>query len=568
MKRLLLYVHYNQFDEISPHVLYQLEQLRPFFSSVCFISNSQLNSRDIEILISNKLIDKFIQRKNEGYDFAAWKEAFQSLTTELISFESVTLMNDTCFGPLWDMKPIFSKFESDETVDFWGLTNHPSYRISWGKTVPEHLQSYFLSFKKNVIKSKVFCDFWSNVESLNEIQHVIDLYESKLTQKLLDGGFRYASLLDLSHNNEFGNVSIFRPDIIVDHRIPFIKVKSFSYATHLAPIILKAIEETSDYPNDLIVKHLSTILPPNTSFLFPYKMLKTSSANYMKFKMIVLHFHFSTLNGIEIIVNFLKEHRQIVNLVSAESEVILTEIKKRFQSENLNIYSSAHISKMNDRQKFINHSLSKLDINYLAYIHVSNFFANKLVNNYSLKELLEIMLLSNNSVQDEFNSNERLALAIPDCLTYEREYKCHSFLKFENLYDDIFKYTDSIRPEPLYARQISAYWIRSKTLIELLTEKSDMEHFVFDKLIPIFVWQKHFDFVILPNKTNVPTIVDANKAYELVLSSELKVPDKINYPVKAIDIFKFFIRANILSFKYFTKRLNIIKLFKGKQKNE
>ena len=42
MKRLLLYVHYNKYDELSGHVLYQLEQLRPLFSKLIVISNSQL----------------------------------------------------------------------------------------------------------------------------------------------------------------------------------------------------------------------------------------------------------------------------------------------------------------------------------------------------------------------------------------------------------------------------------------------------------------------------------------------------------------------------------------------
>ena len=30
MQRLLLYVHYNKFNFISGHVLYQLENIRPF----------------------------------------------------------------------------------------------------------------------------------------------------------------------------------------------------------------------------------------------------------------------------------------------------------------------------------------------------------------------------------------------------------------------------------------------------------------------------------------------------------------------------------------------------------
>ena len=41
MQRLLLYVHYNKFNFISGHVLYQLENIRPLYSRVVFISNSQ-----------------------------------------------------------------------------------------------------------------------------------------------------------------------------------------------------------------------------------------------------------------------------------------------------------------------------------------------------------------------------------------------------------------------------------------------------------------------------------------------------------------------------------------------
>ena len=42
MERLLLYVHYNKFNFISGHVLYQLEKIRPLYSRVVFISNSHL----------------------------------------------------------------------------------------------------------------------------------------------------------------------------------------------------------------------------------------------------------------------------------------------------------------------------------------------------------------------------------------------------------------------------------------------------------------------------------------------------------------------------------------------
>lgn len=129
MKRLLLYVHYNKFNELSPHVLYQLEQLRPLFSSIYFISNSKLSKKAVQKLQDAKLIDDLLERQNEGYDFAAWKDGIFASLDSIKNFDSLTLMNDTCFGPLWDFKIIINQFESDNTIDFWGLTNHAACKL-------------------------------------------------------------------------------------------------------------------------------------------------------------------------------------------------------------------------------------------------------------------------------------------------------------------------------------------------------------------------------------------------------------------------------------------------------
>ena len=41
-------------------------------------------------------------------------EGFENLK----SYDSITAMNDTCFGPLWDMAPLYDKYESDNNIDF------------------------------------------------------------------------------------------------------------------------------------------------------------------------------------------------------------------------------------------------------------------------------------------------------------------------------------------------------------------------------------------------------------------------------------------------------------------
>ncbi len=129
MKRLLLYVHYNKYDELSGHVLYQLEQLRPLFSKLIVISNSQL-TKSATSTLKETGVDEVIQRENLGFDFAAWRDGMAHIGFEdLTDFDSVTLMNDTCFGPLWDMSDIVEGFEERPNVDFWGMTNFKKDQI-------------------------------------------------------------------------------------------------------------------------------------------------------------------------------------------------------------------------------------------------------------------------------------------------------------------------------------------------------------------------------------------------------------------------------------------------------
>ena len=38
----------------------------------------------------------------------------------LADFDSVTLMNDTCFGPLWDMSDLVEDLNNDRVLTFGG----------------------------------------------------------------------------------------------------------------------------------------------------------------------------------------------------------------------------------------------------------------------------------------------------------------------------------------------------------------------------------------------------------------------------------------------------------------
>ncbi|HFR4577710.1 TPA: rhamnan synthesis F family protein, partial [Streptococcus suis] len=254
-------------DNLSSHVEYQLEHLRPLFSNVVFISNSHLNDDIVHRLIQNKLIDTYHQRENIGFDFAAWRDGMATVGfDELKNYDSVTLMNDTCFGPLWDMKEIYAHFESDSTIDFWGMTN---FRKT--KQFNEHIQSYYLTFTQKVVQSEVFQSFWRGIQNFTNVQDVIDNYETNVTSTLVDAGFEYQVVFNTVEEDTTGmlhpDFSYYNPTAILSHQVPFIKIKTIDANQHIAPYILQAIENGTNYPVDLIVSHMSNINYPDFKYL-------------------------------------------------------------------------------------------------------------------------------------------------------------------------------------------------------------------------------------------------------------------------------------------------------------
>ena len=107
----------------------KLEQIKPLFSRVILISNSRLEKnymRKLEMIG----ITEIIQRANIGFDFAAWRDGMEYVGFDhLEKYDSVTLMNDTCIGPLWPLEPYFRSFESAIDCDFWGMTNFKKQNI-------------------------------------------------------------------------------------------------------------------------------------------------------------------------------------------------------------------------------------------------------------------------------------------------------------------------------------------------------------------------------------------------------------------------------------------------------
>ena len=218
MNKILYFVHYNKYNLFSDHVIYLLKNIRTLYARIVVISNSPLSETQ-----RNKLslfCDEIRLRENKGFDFGAWKDALLADGWEKLSqYDNITLMNDTYFGPLFDLESIYFNMEQKD-IDFWGLTNYRNDKFGMPKThgpIPEHIQSYFICFKQRVVNSESFKAFWKNVKYENKIEKVIQKYETKFTKILTKAGFGYSVFLG---KNDFpkikSDIAVRWPDLCME----------------------------------------------------------------------------------------------------------------------------------------------------------------------------------------------------------------------------------------------------------------------------------------------------------------------------------------------------------------
>ncbi|MFR4939325.1 MAG: rhamnan synthesis F family protein [Streptococcus infantarius] len=540
MKRLLLYVHFNKYNRISSHVYYQLTKMRQIFSNVVFISNSSVSDKDYQKLVDLHLVDNFIQRENIGFDFAAWRDGMTAVGfEELATYDSVTIMNDTCFGPLWDIKDYYLEYESDDSVDFWGLTNNratPKSRYTQG--FREHIQSYFITFKKSVIVSPEFKNFWENVKNYTNVQDVIDNYETQVTTKFLDAGFKYKVIFntvneDASHMLH-ADFSFYHPTAILSHRVPFIKVKAIDNNQHITPYLLDEIAKQSDYPVDLIISHMSEINFPDFKYLLARKYVREVPAVSLADKKIAVHLHVFYVDLLEDFLDAFENFHFVYDLfITTDNATKKQEIESilRSNGKDAQIFVTGNVGRDVLPMLKLKDYLS--DYDYIGHFHTkkskeADFWAGESWRN----ELIDMLIKPADNILANFD-NDKLGIVIADIPTFFRfnkivdawnEYliapamndlwqqmgmtKAIDFNNFHNFVMSYgtyvwFKY-DALKP--LFDLGLTDEDVPAEPL-----PQNSILHAI-ERLLIYIAWNEHYDFRISKNPIDMTPFVD-NKLY-------------------------------------------------------
>jgi len=176
IKRAVILVHYDKDDLVDDYVYTYLDALRLSTEHLVFVSTAKLDHLHIQKL--NTYCDKVIVRENRGYDFMSYKIGLKSFN--YTKYDEVLICNDSVYGPLYPMEKLFTSIQSQK-CDFWGITDNTDMGY--------HIQSYFILFKKSILQSEVFANFWQNIEILHNKDEIIQRYEVGLSQILIKAGF-------------------------------------------------------------------------------------------------------------------------------------------------------------------------------------------------------------------------------------------------------------------------------------------------------------------------------------------------------------------------------------------
>ena len=270
IKRYAVYVFYDKNGKADRYCDFFLNGLKQEVDFLQVIVNGEIDKESYNRL--ETIADDILVRPNEGYDVTAYKTGIlKPGFDKLVEYDEVIICNDTLYGPLYPLSEMFEKMNSIE-VDFWGLTNFhgvgfdPFGTVEYGY-LPRHIQSFFMVFRKSLVESDKFQNFWSKFPTVNGYEQAIGLFEASFTKKFEDYGFKWAVYADSSDLEGYtlDPLRDFPKYMIEEKRCPFMKKRTFYHeygeamersGGEAASEAFKFIRDELDYNIDLIWENL------------------------------------------------------------------------------------------------------------------------------------------------------------------------------------------------------------------------------------------------------------------------------------------------------------------------
>ncbi len=229
MSRLCIYMTYNTENKIHNYMGQVIRSLKQCSSTLCLVCNYKKIREGKEHITGP--VDEIFYRENKGYDSGAFRDTLCDFLgwDRVYEYDELILANDSFFGFFCPLQESFLRMEGQD-CDFWGMTGQaageftdPYYAFD------AHVHSYFLVFRKTVLKSECFQRFWQELDYPGSFRQAVTGYEIGMNACLKQHGFKGMSFIDLcrirlQRNENPSYAKLY--EMVRDCRLPVMKKKS------------------------------------------------------------------------------------------------------------------------------------------------------------------------------------------------------------------------------------------------------------------------------------------------------------------------------------------------------
>ena len=267
MKRLALYMLFDEAGVVEDYVLYKLSELRKHVDTIVVVSNGPLNAAGKQALAD--VADIVHERANNGFDVWAYREGLLEVIgwRDLADYDELLLINYTFYGPIFPFAEMFDRMDKDP-VDFWGITAFKGPVDNGTMVIPYHLQSHFIAVRKRLVSSPDFRNYWESMPAIASYNESIQLHEARFTEHFAERGFSHSVYVDPLRYN-VANPVFDAVDQMLEDRCPILKRRPFFhdplYLDHHNVELgqaLAIIENSSTYDTSLIWKDITRVARP------------------------------------------------------------------------------------------------------------------------------------------------------------------------------------------------------------------------------------------------------------------------------------------------------------------
>lgn len=258
-KRLFLFAGYDKSGVIDPALIHYIKSLSEH-GDIVLVMDSDCPQPEQKKIAPYCLYTSGV--RHGEYDFGSYKRAYIWATQNLSlsEYDYVYLVNDSVYGPLYDIGPYLDKMET-LGCDAFGLVSNPH------KKHP-HIQSWFIGMSRRVFLTDWFDKFIKSIRKLESKGEITCQYEHGFSKMVHQHNLTWQCLYCVPGRGIYNQVKK-----LYKNKMPFLKRVAFTrnhgalgaqllyIMNHIPPNIRTAIFESinriygSAYTNKLLTNN-------------------------------------------------------------------------------------------------------------------------------------------------------------------------------------------------------------------------------------------------------------------------------------------------------------------------